>query len=158
MECKENKKNYALGSMKKYTDQLLVASWNVQGLITKTKNLLDDKWFIDTLSKNHIFGLLESHLTNDLDVDIEGYKLVSSCRKITPGARKGSGGVLVGYKKSISPGIVVLKSTSKEFVWIKLKKDFFALERDVYMCFAYVCPAQSEYTKKYKLDTLGDIE
>ena len=43
-------------------------------------------------------------------------------------------------------------------MWLKLSKDFFGIEKDIFMCMAYIPPESSPYYKARNIDTLSLIE
>ena len=44
-------------------------------------------------------------------------------------------------------------------MWLKLSKDFFKLDKDIYICFTYISPSNSVYFKHndFDSDTLFDL-
>ena len=60
--------------------------------------------------------------------------------------------------KNIRRGIGLLHNTCTEYQWLKLKKEFFHLQRDIYLCLAYISAKISSYSKKQNTDILEQIE
>ena len=60
--------------------------------------------------------------------------------------RKGraSSGMSLFLRKSILPGSEILSKDS-DHIWIKLKKEFFNFDHDIYVCFVYVHPLGSPW-------------
>ena len=60
-------------------------------------------------------------------------------------ARRNSGGVLLFYKGSIAEGVEKQTSANKHFIWVKLKSNFFKLDKDIFLCCAYIPSTNSKY-------------
>ena len=101
------------------------------GFVTKTK--LND--FHRLLNSCHIFGVQETLLENQ-----ESFK-VSKGNK----ARRNSGGVLLFCKENIAEGVEKQTSANKHFIWVKLKSNFFKLDKDIFLCCAYIPSTNSKY-------------
>ena len=93
-----------------YISNLNIKSWNIFGIFKNINgfqyNKLQDPDFIEHVKEFHIFGLIETHHTDD-DVDklqIFGFKCFQSCRKKIKFGRK-HGGLAVFVKNTILPGI-----------------------------------------------------
>ena len=43
-------------------------------------------------------------------------------------------------RKTLRNGLNILKNSSSEFEWVKLLKDYFSLDKDIYICFSYISP------------------
>ena len=71
---------------------------------------------------------------------------------------RNSGGVLLLFKKVILPGLEKQQSANKQFIWIKMKKDFFKLETDIFICCAYIPPRDSNYFVEGDNDLLDILE
>ena len=68
------------------------------------------------------------------------------------------GGTLVLVKKDIRAGIKVIDNLNGDKIWIRLKKEFFRLKRDIFVCFAYVPPLTSCFTQNLDDDIFQKIE
>ena len=62
-------------------------------------------------------------------------------------AERHSGGITVLVTKEIRQGVKFFSSGSTRFVWCKLDKHFFDLDKNIYVCSAYIPPANSVYIK-----------
>ena len=131
-----------------------ICSWNVGGLISKSYNKISDPSFVNELTSYDIAFLCETHIGMENHIDIEGFQHIPICRPIARNNRY-YGGLAVLIRKSIRSGIKILKNTSSEFQWIKLSKNFFNLEKDIYVCFSYVSPCSFQH--KSDADTLEAI-
>jgi exonuclease III len=130
--------------------------WNINGLQSAKNDKLCDEIFINSLNKCDILGLVETHTSESTPITITGYKAIQVDRPRSRGAKSDSGGILI--KEMILDGIKTLANTSKHFQWIMLKKEFFDLDEDLYICFTHIPPIRSSYTEKNGDDTLDDIE
>ena len=68
--------------------------------------------------------------------------------------KRHSGGITVLVRKEIRKGVKFFSSSSTRFVWCKLDKHFFNLEKDVDVCSAYIPPVNSVYIKNNSRDQL----
>ena len=57
-------------------------------------------------------------------------------------ARGSSGGI---FLESILKGIEKQPPADKHFIWVKLDSKFFKLDRDIFLCCAYIPPSNSRY-------------
>ena len=74
-------------------------------------------------------------------------------------ARKASGGISVFIKNTISKGVQFLDTCNKnsEKCWIKLQKDELGLTNDIYICFVYISPNNSSFSKRQDTDAFQNI-
>ena len=93
--------------------------------------------------------------TNSLS--LEGYRLIPFQRKKS-GNNRYFGGSLLLIKNEIRSGIKIIDSLGGDIIWIKIQKEFFGLEKDIYVCFVYAAPLDSCYTKKLEYDILDKVE
>ena len=89
-------------------------------------------------------------------MQIAGYRCFQVCRKKLKRGPK-SGGICVYVHESISRGVCKFNTSGSESVIIKLKKDFFHLDRDIVVLFSYCAPANSSYTLRTQFDPLEDF-
>ena len=77
---------------------------------------------------------------------IPDYKCFSICRPKDKNVRrhKASGGLAAYVHTSIRPGVVKVPLPGTEILTLKLKKDFFGLDNDTLLVYAYCVPASSE--------------
>ena len=168
--------------MKNFTklSQIGIAAWNINGFTKKinnfTYNKLHDENVLETLLKNKIFCLIETHHTADQvgSLHVEGYKNHSICRPKPCNVRryKPSGGLSLYIHFSLVPGVAIMAEPGTESVFVQLKKEFFGLRNDIYVCFAYCVPSSSTVlhrdfmpddlfedlqTKLSKYDQRGDV-
>jgi exonuclease III len=135
--------------------------WNIQGLPRKCdrRNVFSDM-FSSAIRNFDIIGLTESWY-NDEDVnntstniEVAGYKRFTSGRKLRHSKGHGSprGGVVVYYRAEFDKSISVMKSNHGDQLWIKLDRDYFGLERDLFIATVYIAPANSPISTKRDFD------
>ena len=75
-----------------------------------------------------------------------------------PNTLKNSGGVAILAKDYLLPGIStqILPSKSSDFTWLRLKKDFFNWDEDVYLGIIYISPKYQR--AKLDIPNLGNYE
>ena len=90
------------------------------------------------------------------EVTLPGFKTFSNSAQKFRNKKSGrlSGGIILGYKYSLDGGISFVKSNT-DYLWCKLDKVFFNLEKDIYLCAIYIPPRDSPY---FNPDVFVDIE
>ena len=140
-------------------NNIKVGCWNINGF--KTENMLksDDDNFTNIVKNNDILALVETHLGNDDYLNLDGFTVKHFKRLKHKNARKASGGISVFIKNTISKGVQFLDTRNKnsEKCWIKLQKDELGLTNDIYICFAYISPNNSSFSKRQDTDAFQNI-
>ena len=132
------------------------------GLFVKMNNFklnkLEDTEFLRRLNQFEILCLQEIHCgkTDTQSLSVKGYKLYPFHRKISNNNRH-YGGTLLIIKNEIR-GVKIMQSFSGDKVWIKLKKDFFNFERDIFMCFVYAPPDSCPHSNNLDYDIFEKLE
>ena len=109
-----------------------ILTWNCNSL-TETKR--SDIEFCDIINENDIIFLLESWTNSKSKLDFEGYRTINFYRKYQHRrARRSSGGVVLLYKEELKDGITIVKNRFDTLIWIKLDRNFFQVESDIYVC------------------------
>ena len=72
-------------------------------------------------------------------IDTEGFQHALICRPISNNNRH-YGGLALLIRKTLRSGIKFLKNSSSEFQWVKLLKEYFSLDKDIFLCFSYISP------------------
>lgn len=133
---------------------LSIASWNINGLGDKLK----DDLFKKEISKHDIIFLLESHVaTSDMDT-IDGFHCTQVNHHKTKQNGKIDGGIIMLLKPHIIKGITIIDKSQQDYIWCKLDKHFFGLEKHIYICTAYLPPENSCYLIQRDQDILESIE
>jgi hypothetical protein len=133
-----------------------IGCWNVNQLISKTRNKLNDPLFTTEIEGFDIIGLLETKLPNTITVD--KFMVFPFYRPTSGKNNTISGGLAILIKQTIRKGVKFIDSPSPNFQWILLKKDFFGFKKDMYVCFMYDAPSRSSYTVKQPGDILDSVE
>jgi hypothetical protein len=136
-----------------------MAFWNVEGL---NQNSISPKVeaseFIELLNKHDVIGLAETHCDDNDYIQVEGFCTFKLCRPRSKKINRNFGGIAVLYRKEIEKGVTFLEHKNNDYVWIKMCKRFFGLEEDIFCCFAYIPPQNSDFYNKRSQDTLSFIE
>ena len=131
--------------------QLEIGAWNIHGFkqnINSFKyNKLENPEFLKVVSRFSLFSLLETHHTAEEvgKLHIPDYKSHSLCRPKSKNMKrnKASGGISVYAHSSIAEGVKFMPESGTESVFVKLKKEYFDMYEDIFVCFSYLCPANS---------------
>ena len=83
--------------------------------------------------------LLETWKGDSSDIKIPNYYSLSKCRARKKRARRNSGGIIVYIKTELKRDIECIENISKSHnrICLKLKKTFFGLDQDLYLCGIY---------------------
>lgn len=138
--------------------ELRILSWNVHHanspLGPYSTKILDPR-FLNIINDHDIFCLQETKS----EVKLPNFFCLNSLR---PGDTK-SGGICLGFKRSISNGIKRIPGVTKspDLIIAKLDRGFFNQDRHTYIITTYVPPSNSSSQFKRNnpnQDTLGDIQ
>ena len=120
-----------------------ISAWNVHGLGDK----MNDDMFINKISSD-INILLETWTGADPKVNLQDYNSISKCRKKKKRNQGDTVEVSSYYtKKYLSDGITYIKNatSSENMLWLKLDKNIFGLDSDLYIGAIYVPPISSNH-------------
>ena len=100
--------------------------------------------FIDLLEQYDIIALQETKTDCFDDIKIYGFKVFLKHRKKC--LRK-SGGIGIAFKENYEKYITILDddNSSNYIMWIKLSKELFTVDQDMYMGIVYLPPEGSKY-------------
>ena len=116
-----------------------IITFNVCGL----KRRIQYPEFLELLNEFSILCFVETK-TDDLDViDLPGYKFVMKNRSHLN--RVKSGGIVLGFKESLSDHISVVETDSKYILWFKIDKHVVKLQQDILCGIVYIPPENSVY-------------
>ena len=127
---------------------------NVRDLIN-----LQIKIFLDKLSSQDIFCLQETHCDQEQCLDIKEFP--NPVHLIRPKNKKTGrrfGGLSIYIRNHVRAGVKFFTHASNDYIWLKLCKSYFKLHDDLYICFAYIPPGNSSFSKKLDYDILELIE
>ena len=139
-----------------------IAVWNIQGIFTRkygkrSSKILDSR-FMKRLQSFDILCLQEIQCgPHDLTHLQKGYQVHSFHRKISDNKRY-YGGSVIFIKNTISVGVQILNELDGDKIWIKLLKEFFGAEKDIFICFCYVPPRTSTYKRNLRYDCFQLLE
>ena len=63
------------------------------------------------------------------------------------------GGLCIFTSKLIKDGVKIAKNSHQDIIWLKLRKEFFKLDRHLFLCFSYISPSNSIYFKTNDFDS-----
>ena len=118
---------------------LRLTCWNVNGLFRRSHNYckLEDKEFIDSITGYDIIGLVETHVGPEDTVSLANYHTYQFNRPKVSKAQKYSGGIAILVKNDIK-NAVSLVSSGLFSIWLKLDKNFFHFDNDIFVCVTYL--------------------
>ena len=133
------------------SSQLAIGSWNLNGIWQRINsfryNKLHSSEFLKFIGRKLIFSLIETHHTAEEigDLHLNGFKCFSLCRPKDKNKKryKPSGGIATYVHNSILSGVEKVPTSGSESLVLKLKKDFFGRDNDIFVVFAYCSPANS---------------
>lgn len=135
-------------------DFLSIASWNINGLYEK----LGDNLFLNDLSKHDIVFLTETHQKNDDSISVEGYYYLHRNHHQPKVNGKIDGGIAMLCREHLKTGITIVNDENADYIWFRLDKDFFSLEKHLYICASYLPHEQSQYLLHREKDVIENIE
>ena len=123
----------------------------MQGLLKKNclghyEAKTDYVQFQNVIKNVDILCLTETWTCDDNvnNVNIEGFELFYSHRQEKhKKAKRDYGGVIIFVKKNLVAGISKQRSIHDDFLWLKLDRKYFNLQKDIFMCTAYLLPENS---------------
>ena len=113
---------------------LSVCMWNVGGMMGGNTNYskITDPWFIDIVQGNDIIALVETHMSPDQPIVMEGYHTLRRDRPRSNNGRHFGGWAVLIKEQIWKPGIKVLEQTL-DYVWLKICKEPFDQANDIYI-------------------------
>ena len=97
-----------------------------------------------SISAHDIVLLAETHLGYSDNVQIDGFHYFPICRPMSSHNRH-FGGLAILSKINIKNGVKILPICNTNFQWIQLRKEFFNLRKDLFICTVYYPPRSSTY-------------
>ena len=141
------------------SDGISVCMWNINGILTgKSKcSKLNDTSFLRTIRGYDIVALVETHISPQNILEMDGYYTYRIDRPLSKNARH-FGGIAVFIKNELRCNSVKIVQQTLDYVWLKFDKTSFNMDDDIFMCIAYVPPSNSEYLAKIGVDVLEKIQ
>ena len=141
-----------------YKPAIKIASWNIHGLFSKECDKTKDQMLIKSISDKDIVILTETKCSNSDTIHVPNYYCYSLNRTPLQTAKTHSGGIAFLCKQELKQGIAILAPTSEDYFWVKLKKSFFNINQDLYICAIYNPPPSSTYSVRQHIGPLEKIE
>ena len=135
---------------------LSIGVWNVNGLVSKDFDKLNDVSCLNCIKNLDIVGLVETHTTSSFISPLVDYKIFHTHRVQNNRAKRKFGGISVLIRKSLSDGVEPLPVTNSSIVWFKLKSKFFNTSKDICMCFFYIYPQKTPPILDFNARTASD--
>ena len=115
--------------------------WNIEGLnINSDDSKMSDNDLQKIIKQHDIFTLGETHIGEHHILAVEGYGCVKICHSLNKSINRYFGGIAVFYKLELRQGIKFLEHRNNDFIWVQLKREFFGLDEDLFVCFVYIPP------------------
>ncbi len=138
---------------------LKIASWNIANFYSR---IWQDKTttteFRQAVLEFDIFSLTETHAATENDIQIPKYKHYAVVRKKHAKARKCSGGIAVFVREEIADGVVMDDRSNGVAIVLRLKKESFCTNKDIYLIFPYIPPEKSSYMESSKIEHFEALE
>lgn len=116
---------------------LNICCWNVGGLITKGCDKTSDPLFLKSIEKYDVVLLVETHVGYNSPIHgIGTFHYHPICRPVTKYNNRFFGGIAILRKPHVKDHVKILTNTNPDYQWIKLSKDFFGFQKDIYI---YMC-------------------
>lgn len=138
-----------------HKDMLSFISWNIDGFGSK----LSTDYVVDNLCKYDFIALQETFTSNqskDIEarMSMDGYECIYTHCVTNKSAGRGSGGILLLYKHKYHNAVTTCQTINPYTLWLKLSKDVFGWDNDIYICSVYIPPRDSPYFN----DQFQDLE
>ena len=130
------------------SDQIKIGTWNINGLGNNAEKLRDDD-FIKLIENFDIFSLVETWHTSKTKICLKGFDSLDVMRTKKCKRGRNSGGIIVFIKNTIRKGVVQLKSKIQDSMWLKLNRNFFGIQKDLYLCVTYRKPSDLKGCEAY---------
>ena len=92
-----------------------------------------------------------------IKLSVEGFHYFPVCRAKSANGRHYRG-LAVLTRINIRPHVSFLKTTSTEYQWMKLDKNLFNFQKDLFLCLANIPPNQSTYASNMQQDLIDLLE
>ena len=141
---------------------LTVGCWNIEGIYEKFNGYstckLNDEIFLKSMNGFDILCLQETHVSDTENFDVpENFVAIPHCRNVSGNGRY-FGGMLLLIRKSLRKGVIINKDFDVDILVMTLRKDYFDLERDLTIFFAYASPISSPYMTSRSENVIEKLE
>lgn len=107
------------------TRDLCVCAWNVQGLVSKRNNKMEDPNFVKCLTEYDVILCTETWTNSESKLNLNSFEYKAIHRARRRGAKRDSGGIIVFYRSELSSFVQLFKTKGGNVLWIKLSKEGF---------------------------------
>ena len=104
------------------------------------------------MNKFDILFISETWLSQNNLIDIDGFMNISCVNRTTNIGIRNEGGIAIFCKKYLFGGLTIENELNFGIVILTLKKDFFAISNDIYICFSYIPHEKSNYYQICDID------
>lgn len=131
-------------------------SWNIEGL-TEAKQSCSD--FTNFISQYDIC-FSETWTKKNSKINLNGYSdPIHSYRHFqNRRAKRASGGIIIYIKDSVRKGIKLIKNDIDCLLWLKVDKNYFHIDEDIYIAVTYIAPENSPIHNLYEVEIFKTIE
>ena len=148
------------GQKIKNLEELLLLIWNIHGLNQTKLNILEDFFqYFHIICLSETWTEWEDEVKNSnneiskskkaKEFQLKNFKYFPFSRKYKhKKAWRAAGGQGIFIRNDILQGVKIVKNYDDVLVWIKLFKQFFQLDRDIYLGSVYVYPENSLCTEE----------
>ena len=119
---------------------------NVQGLVTKQRNKLNEDEVTSLTEKCDIVLLTETWTNEQTDIQLDGYFEYKLSRKRHKRAKRDSGGLAIFIREKLKKEVVLVKCDSDDIMWIRIDGSLLPTGKALYICLTYVLPKGSSRT------------
>ena len=135
---------------RKYQSHILkIASWNVHGLKKKCKNTD----FLKYIDEYDVCFISETWITEKFCLPGKYVFIKNALKKKNKSGGRCSGGIAVIINEKLKSGIKIMKECNCG-IWLKLDRNFFKFEHNMYICGLYLPPSNSTYAIKVPYDAI----
>ena len=143
-------------NIKNQRNTLTICAWNLNGLFSKCSTKQGDPAFRKCITEADIVGLVETHGDDSSLISLPGYSVHQVNRPQHYKATKSTGGLAILIRLELRKGISIVPNPSIQ--WIRLNKQFFKQDKDLYIAFVHIPPCNSTYTQKADEDPFDALQ
>ena len=97
--------------------------------------------------------MIKTHTNKDSKINLLGYIHSQSTRELkSKDCTKGSGDIVIYVKSKFAQNIEFIKSEHDDLLWLKLKKEYFNIQKDIYFGAVYIVPSNSSSNRSKCID------
>ena len=132
---------------------------NANGLVTKRVNKLNSQLVQNFFDENDLILFSETWSSPASNLDVIHFEHFALHRlEKKEGCKRDSGGLVAYVSDRVSEGIDLYLKDSDDIIILKLCKDFFSFNYDVYLVYCYIIPDNSSRQSMLQVDTFDRIQ